>query len=64
MATMRDPGICPYCKKVGRLEYGTREDAENGMRYPFRCPDCGGEGAEVYILEFSNYEDEEGEMID
>lgn len=63
MATMYDPGVCPFCKEVGRLNYGTREDHENGMSYPFNCPDCGKSGHEVYVLNFSHYEDEEGEYI-
>jgi C4-type Zn-finger protein len=67
MPNTNSPGNCPNCGSTD-LKYRRQSESANyshpSVRYPFKCNKCGKEGAEVYMLEFSNYEDEDGEQIE
>jgi len=50
-----EPGECPICGSVGNLDFsfGEREEVDEDIGYPFRCPDCGATGVERYAVVYS-----------
>ena len=57
-----EAGKCPKCGKTN-LDYCDKDIGINTVVYPFTCPDCGFEGAEVYSVEFSHFGDKDGKVI-
>jgi rubredoxin len=52
-----EPGRCPVCNRLGRLEYDGRSVMEGeNLYYSFTCPDCGATGKEWYEIAFDSIE--------
>lgn len=50
-----EPGVCPACKGMN-LDYGPVVIDGGSASYPWKCPDCGKTGREIYSLEFVEHE--------
>ncbi|TKJ40956.1 hypothetical protein CEE36_08805 [candidate division TA06 bacterium B3_TA06] len=50
-----EPGKCPVCNRLGRLEYDGKAIMEGEhIYYRFTCPDCGATGKEWYEITFDS----------
>lgn len=61
----QEPGKCPVCHRLGRLEYDGKAVMEGEhIYYNFTCPDCGATGKEWYEATFCDIEADQKEDSD